>query len=248
MGTPFLNKIIIFAILLTLGNPVQAFIIDRGNYLTDTKSGLDWLDVTLTVNLPPLHIISPETVPSDEFTGWRYATDIQLAELISNYTGVDVLLYDPFIQEPDRIDGLIELLGDTAREYYLHNFGKTYGELSGLGEGIYSFTLGYLVSGGLYKMAWLANMDQISFDVDPRYSDFSWIGFGNGGNYAGNYDIGHFLIRDSIHIPEPIPLFLLMGFALYLILRRFYVLPNTINNRRVRYTSSRDHGHSVKRL
>lgn len=214
------RKIVFFTILLALGNSVQAAFIDRGNYFTDTKSGLDWLDVTLTVNLPPLHIISPETVPSDEFIGWRYATDIQLAELIYNYTGVVTPLDVQFIQEPDRIDGLIELLGDTNNTWFLHNFGKTYGELSGLGEGVYSATLGYLVSNGLYKMSYLLNADEFPFDVDPRYSDFSWIGFGNGGNNAGSYDIGHFLIRDSIHVPEPRPLFLLIGFALYLIIKR----------------------------
>jgi len=245
MGTPFLNKIIIFAILLTLGNPVQAFIIDRGNYLTDTKSGLDWLDVTESVNRSYNDVIM-QFGPGGDFEGWRYATDVEFNDLVSNYTGESINSFLSVNQELNKIDGLVILLGSNLDSHWIHFYGETYDSSIGLNEGDGEDASSGILSPTANGDLWVG----VILDCDTLYcpNDLSMAHETKISPDLHVYGIGSFLVRDSISIPEPRPLFLLMGFALYLILRRFYVLPNTINNRRVRYTSSRDHGHSVKRL
>lgn len=210
-----IKKIIALIVFMVWGSVVNAVIIDHGRYLTDTQSGLDWLDVTSTVNMTPDQV-NAELIPGGNYYGWRYATDIEFSNLLYNYTGVVPALSGHFIQEPDRIDGLIELLGDTINEYYMHFEGKSYGDLSGLGEGIYGGTIGFLIGSTRDPRYWMSMI--IDIDEFPDYLDFSEINFRVDNWPTGFYDVGSFLIRDSsINIPEPPP-FVLMAFFLLLLM------------------------------
>ena len=73
-----MNKIFtafIFTFLSTLFQ-ANAAIIDNGSYTTDTESGLDWLDVTLSINRS-YSDVSSQFGSGGDFEGWRYATGIE---------------------------------------------------------------------------------------------------------------------------------------------------------------------------
>lgn len=93
----------------------NAAFIDNRTYTTDTSSGLDWLDLTETIN------VSYDTVSSQLgigglYNGWRYATGVEFNTLISNWTGTTVTsltAINYFSEGSDSIDGLVQLLGNT---------------------------------------------------------------------------------------------------------------------------------------
>ena len=68
----------------------QALIIDNGSYTTDTDSGLDWLDLSLTDNMTYSAALSTYSID-----GWVYATESQFegmmdsifSEYVENSTG-----------------------------------------------------------------------------------------------------------------------------------------------------------------
>ena len=74
--------------LLASSLSVNATIIDNGSYTTDTITGLDWLDVTMTLNMS-VNEVSNDT----RFIGWRYATTNDLNNLVTDYIGFDITTY-----------------------------------------------------------------------------------------------------------------------------------------------------------
>lgn len=56
--------------------------IDRGTYTTDTTAGLDWLDVTQTVNKSYNDVTS---LFATDLNGWRYATHDDFVTLIGHF-------------------------------------------------------------------------------------------------------------------------------------------------------------------
>ncbi len=75
------RKFLIAALFFACSNTSQAALLDFGSYTTDTSTGLDWLDVTSTGNLP-FDEVSAQFGPGELFEGWRYAT---LSELLGFY-------------------------------------------------------------------------------------------------------------------------------------------------------------------
>lgn len=59
----------------------QAALIDRGSYITDTTTGLDWLKLTETAGRT-YEDISSNLGSGQEFDGWTYATQSQFANLL----------------------------------------------------------------------------------------------------------------------------------------------------------------------
>lgn len=192
------------------GSVVNAVIIDHGRYLTDTQSGLDWLDVTSTVNMTPDQV-NAELIPGGNYYGWRYATDIDLLNLIVNFTDQNRPESGYFEHNMDKIDELIELLGDTLQTYWIHFFGVPY-------PGVVSQTIGF--TRNTHDPRFFISMI-VNGDDDPVSSfnrDYSIINFRVDNWPTGFYDVGSFLVRDSsINIPEPPP-FILMTFFLLLLM------------------------------
>lgn len=56
----------------------QAALIDNGDYTTDTLTGLDWLDVSITVNQSITFVYS-QMESGGIYEGWRYATKLEVA-------------------------------------------------------------------------------------------------------------------------------------------------------------------------
>ena len=64
------KKCLCAAVAMLVSCASQATIIDQGDYLTDTATGLDWLDVTTTSNLS-YNDVSAQLGVSGALDGWR---------------------------------------------------------------------------------------------------------------------------------------------------------------------------------
>lgn len=98
----------------TFNASVKADIIDNGAYTTDTLSGLDWLDVTESINKSYNDVI--ELLENNgDFSGYRYATADEFNTLISNYTGIPISQTQvrQVIDKPINTDKLMNMLGST---------------------------------------------------------------------------------------------------------------------------------------
>ena len=68
-------KLLAAASFALLTAPSSAAIVDAPDhtYLTDTATGLDWLDVTTTAGMS-FNQVSSQLGSGGQFAGWRYAT------------------------------------------------------------------------------------------------------------------------------------------------------------------------------
>lgn len=190
---------------------------DHGDYFTDTTNGLDWYDVTLSVNRTYNDVVTQFGVGGD-YEGWRYASSSELAMMVNVVTAIDTGVTSKgqyYGGENEQFYLLTELLGSTVDSYYLNLYGADYDSYhAGTYSGNFDATLGLLsdisnksfnysgyitdddTDAGRYDMFML--LDTIS----PSYSD---------------YGLGSYLVRDtvsSVSIPAILPLFLigLVGF------------------------------------
>ena len=81
------KKIISVTTLAIATSTATAAFIDHNTYLTDTDSGLDWLDVTESVNMS-YDYVSSQFSTGGQFEGWRYATGDEFNALLAGLTGI----------------------------------------------------------------------------------------------------------------------------------------------------------------
>ncbi len=112
------NKICI-AVFIAVAIPsiVTAEIIDHGNFLTDTETQLDWLNITHSVNRS-YEDISSQFDTGGEFEGWRYASIEEIRTLLHNYNKISGARHTNKINHssadtylPDTLTALIKMLG-----------------------------------------------------------------------------------------------------------------------------------------
>ena len=77
-----------YLILLLLAGQILSFglkaeLVDLGKYTLDTKTGLEWLDLTETKGLS-YNDVSAQLATGHPLAGWSYASQKQLNELIAN--------------------------------------------------------------------------------------------------------------------------------------------------------------------
>lgn len=167
---------------------------DNGTYTTDTISGLDWLDVTATVN-QSYDYVSTQFGVGGTYEGWRYATGTEFNFLVSNYTNTPILptYYGEVVHAETLIDGLIGLLGVTA-------------DLSGE----YDYTRGLIADLNIrptYRtLALLIDNDRTSdgADISKAHDHYSILS-GRSESYVGSY-----LVRETVSpvpVPAALPLF-----------------------------------------
>lgn len=121
--------------------------IDNGSYTTDTISGLDWLDVTTSVNQSYNYVSSQFGVGGD-YEGWRYATGMEFNQMVSNYTGTNIpdTQYSTVLQAEGDIDQLHFLLGSTYDAWFININQPTFDAQQGVPEGeSHDYTLGIIV-------------------------------------------------------------------------------------------------------
>ena len=115
------------SILLAASGLSPAEVINNGDFLTDTETKLDWLDVTATQNLTMNEVLAL-TGPGGSLEGWRYATEIELNTLLNNlelpYADPNKVPGDAYNEnyptESEEVEDVIHLLGDTYKYYTIH--------------------------------------------------------------------------------------------------------------------------------
>jgi hypothetical protein len=85
IGELFMFKKLLPLLFLFTGFQANATLIDNGDYSTDTESGLDWLDWTLTTDKT-----QAEALTLYSGSGWRIASKSEALGLMDNFFGVDV--------------------------------------------------------------------------------------------------------------------------------------------------------------
>jgi hypothetical protein len=209
-------KKLIPLLFLLSGFQANATIIDNDIYTTDTATGLDWLDVTATLNLSS-DTLSAQFAVGDSFEGWRYATGSEFNTVWSNITGGN-----PIDESTNSIDSYILLFGSTSDALHLalgvDNTDLACGAPS-CGAHIVSGMIGESMMIGdfnYHAIATARDWSENSNSVDGFTAQDTTVGFDDV-PYAG---LGHWLVRaSSTAVPEPsiIALFALgfvgIGFA-----------------------------------
>lgn len=189
-------KLAVLSLGILGATSVHATIIDHSAYLTDTATGLDWLDVTATAGKSYDEVLS-QLGAGGLYEGWHYATGIQFNTLVADYTGwgVSASYYDQYDLGINQSGGLIGMLGNTMDAYYLYLFGITYAQYYGFQEGVIGETLGMLadedITGGYRWAAGLWNNQYLG-----TY-DMSWAHYELESTYNETYQIGSYLIRNT---------------------------------------------------
>jgi len=213
-----MKKLFAVALFLGMTQNANATIVDYGAYLTDTDTGLDWLDVTASQGRT-FNDVSSQFGAGGDFEGWQYATGNQFNTLVSNYVGLatPITTTEKFIHVEGAIDGLVNLLGSTIDKWYLDYFGMTYDEAKGYveGEGL-DYTAGIIID--VYNVQPLSTAYQVAmiwdYDIGLLTSDYTRTYNSNIPDYAYNVGWGSYLVRSSVGVPTPATLSL-FAFGLF---------------------------------
>ena len=192
------------SLAVALAAPVEAAIIDHGDYLTDTATGLDWLDVTQSVNLS-FDAVNAQLGAGGQFAGWRYATGDEFNALITNATGTPTAgNYGYINQEPDRTDALVALLWSTLDTYWTDAYGLTYDASAGRAEGeAVDYTYGMLADLTSFGSPWIAMIYDGDYAINEVVNDYSYAHRAFTGTSLANTLTGSFLVRQPTSVPEP---------------------------------------------
>jgi len=192
-----------FAATIVLGTVAgaQAGIIGHGSYLTDTGTGLDWLDLTATQGLSYNSVSA--SLPAG---GWQYASLAEVSALFTDAGGVGPYNFSggngSALVEGAATSLLTSLLGDTSPLGLPGGAGLTSDlDLSGGCCGPYPNELAYYI------------------DFPPT-TDYLLAPFGSLDPNSSSPGVGSFLVRETA-VPEPLTLSLFgTGVAGAMALRR----------------------------
>lgn len=124
------------ATLISAAFNSHAAIIDYGSFLSDSATGLDWLDVTTTVNRS-FNDVSNQFGTGGDFQGWRYATGSEFNTLLFNWTGIPAVASGRTFTSgtTPSVDGLVIMLGSTLDSWWVKTRGQTWDSWAGYAEG-----------------------------------------------------------------------------------------------------------------
>jgi hypothetical protein len=114
----FMFKKLLPLLFLFAGFQANATLIDNGDYSTDTESGLDWLDWTLTVDKT-----QAEALTQFGGAGWRIATESEALGLMENFFDVD-FGYSTYLHNSVVLDF------SANRSQFVGLMGQTHGPIS----------------------------------------------------------------------------------------------------------------------
>jgi len=192
-----------FIAIILWVQPSNAAFVDHNIYTTDTTTNLDWLDVSQTVLISKTSMLSL-LAPGGQYEGWRYATSAEFNTLVSDYTGIVTTSLGFVNQEPNKIDGLISLLGSTSLP----------------GGSAFRYTQGILADRFDFQFSYVAMV----LDDDTRGTVSIDYSRAHENVYLDQIPIGHdfgsFLVRSTLGdvvstVPEPTTISLLLSSLLW---------------------------------
>lgn len=197
---------------ITLSLSSHAAILDLGTITRDTSTGLDWLDVTETINLS-YNQVTAQMGAGGDYEEYRYATMSELDQLIMNfgYTAVNqncsytALHCDTGINgDSALIEYMIKTLGDTYQAYSDSQGVLITSLLDGAG-----YTHGILGSqqrtSGKYDVGAILDNELVWRDGGGYYSDDDDVVLSSHSAKSGTYHLlsmGSFLVAPSA-VPIP---------------------------------------------
>ena len=182
----------------------SADFIDHGHYTTDTNTGLDWLDVTISVN-QSYNYVSSQFGSGGEYEGWRYATGFEFNQMVSSWTGTVIAdtTYSRVYQHEGAIDQLHFLLGSTLDAHYVALTGRTFDAEFRHEEGdYYDNTFGIILDPGTDGYVWTATI--LDNDIVPTGPDYTQARHEEVYQTIGASHVGSFVVRDTL-TPVPVP-------------------------------------------
>lgn len=212
-----LRKALLFSCLAIVG-AAEATIIDRGDYLTDTSSGLDWLDVNKTVNMTRTQV-RLQLRSGGNYDGWRFASGIEFNELISNYTGTHInpTNYGNVEHSDNKIFGLIGMLGSTCETYYQAEFGASCNQYSSAGnerDFVYGWLSDVLAINNTYQYHYAFIID---FEDNTSKADYTVAHQRHAFAAYRSASLGAFLVREAVDVPEPSSVLLIIAASIGLV-------------------------------
>jgi len=190
LGKGMLNiKFVLLGAALTLFNLgyVNASLIDDGDYVLDTESNLQWLDLTLTNGMSYADAIAVYSANS-----WRYATASEYKNMFDSQF--------PLYSENTPFGYMSRDISNEGNQF-LEFFGATRTNLIGdisiqLSWGFYENEAGNITRGGIEQ-----HYDPASLQFEILYRDQEMHVVTS---EVGNSGFGTFLVRDVIHsVPLP---------------------------------------------
>ncbi|MFT3930019.1 MAG: hypothetical protein QM709_06945 [Spongiibacteraceae bacterium] len=115
-------KVVLPAMFLVSSVGAQAALVDYGNYIADTASGLDWLKLTQTISRS-YDDISSQLAVGGEFAGWQFATINQFESMVYGQgvipdpaCAISLNYCQPY-KNTIAIDKIVNAIGDTIEIY-----------------------------------------------------------------------------------------------------------------------------------
>jgi hypothetical protein len=113
------SNIIVFLLLTAFSLfsiSVYAEIIDHKKYTTDTETGLEWLDVTETIE-QSYNEVEAQLEPGGKYQGYRFATAEEFNTFIGHYTKtiISQTQVRQVLPVSSNIDHLMNIIGSTQR-------------------------------------------------------------------------------------------------------------------------------------
>lgn len=181
------NILYVFFIAAISTSIATAAIIDNGTFTTDTTSGLDWLDLTETVNMTYNDVIADAA-----FVGWRYATVAEVTIFFESFGGDSAHFNGWSTQNNGLFDIIAPLWGDLAHES---------GSFANIGDGFSYATTGDVALPGTHRLVTISDQTNVTNHTTEDYvsmhvrRDDDFVNVVNGSA----------LVRISAHtsVPEP---------------------------------------------
>lgn len=130
-----MNKLLLGSLLaMSLSFSAQAELVDKGDFILDTVSGNEWLDLSLTRNVSFQYVLASITTGELSGGGWSVANFDQVKEMVDNGITGTYSLNTAFIPQNSSLQPLMDVF--TPRVFTTG--GTTYSDLRGYLSGTYS--------------------------------------------------------------------------------------------------------------